>query len=172
MLRPRTSRRRRQIRRTTAHTLLANFYSSDTQKKYDAAEKYARAALKIDPTRSGAYSLLAILLAQNQRLNELDTLLAQSEKNVSGNLGPFYQAGRILLTQSKELPRAESYFRKYLTQEPEAGSPDHAAGHWRLGLVLEKLGKKQEAISELEKAVRMRPTFEDAKKDLKRLKST
>ena len=40
-----------------------------------------------------------------------------------------------------------------------------------LGLLLEKQGRKAEAIAELEQAVRMNPDFENAKKDLKRLKS-
>lgn len=153
-----------------AQVAMANFYAADTQKKYDLAEKYARAALKIDATRAGAYGILAIVLGQNQRISELETLLAQSEKNVPDNLNPFYQAGRVMLLTGKEFPRAESYFRKYISQEPEAGAPNHGAAHWRLGLVLEKLGRKQEAIAEVEKAVQTQPNLEDAKKDLKRMK--
>jgi len=101
----------------------ANYFSSDTQKKYDVAEKYARAARQLDPARAGAYSVLAIVFAATQRLDALDELLVQAEKNVPDNLVPFFQAGRTLLERGKEPARAESYFRKYLTQEPEAGSP-------------------------------------------------
>lgn len=154
-----------------ANTAVANYYAADAQKKYDLAEKYARAAIKIDPSRGGAYAVLATVFAQIPRLTDLDQLLEQSARNVPDNLNPFYQAGRILLLAGRELPRAESYFRRYLAQEPEGGSPDIAATHWRLGLVLEKLGRKQEAVAEVEKAVQLRSNFDDAKKDLKRMKS-
>jgi hypothetical protein len=38
-----------------------------------------------------------------------------------------------------------------------------------LGLVLEKKGRKPEAIAEVETALRLKPDLEEAKKDLKRL---
>ena len=153
-----------------AQMTLASFYASDAQKKYDLAERHAREALKIDPDRAGAYSQLAALYAYQSRLADLDAILAQSEKAIPDNRNPYYQAGRVFITQGKELARAESYFRKYLAQEPELNAPNHAGAHWRLGQTLEKLGRKQEAIRELETAVRMNPNLEEAKKDLKRLK--
>jgi hypothetical protein len=54
--------------------------------------------------------------------------------------------------------------------EPEAGEPPLAAAHWRLGQVLEKEGKKTDAIVEMEEAVRLQPDLKEAKEDLKRLK--
>ena len=149
---------------------LASFYLADAQKKYDLAEKHAGEAQKLDPDRGGAYAMLAITYASAERWQQLDGALAQAEKNVPDNFNPYYQAGRILLTNGSDLPRAERYFRKYLTQEPEGNTPPPAAAHWRLGLVLEKQGRKKEAIAELENAVRLDPNFEPAKKDLKRLK--
>lgn len=149
---------------------LANFYASDPSKKYDLAEKYAREALQVEPDRAGPYSLLAIVLASQEHWPDLDRVLAQSESNVPDNLNPHYQAGRVLLVGGKDLGRAERYFRKYLTQENEPGTPTLAHAHWRLGLVLEKQGRKPEAIAELETAVRMKPDLDDAKKDLRRLK--
>src|SRR5262249_54500279 len=74
------------------------------------------------------------------------------------------------LTKDKDLPRAERYFRKYLSQEPEGQTPSLAAAHWRLGLVLEKQGRKPEAITEMETALRLQPSFAPAKKDLQRLR--
>lgn len=149
---------------------LANFYASQPQKKYDLVEKFARTALTLDAGREAAYSLLAAIFAMQQRWTDLDVILTQVEKSVPDNLNPHYQAGRLLVATGKDLPRAERYFRKYLTQEPEAHGPSHASAHWQLGLTLEKQGRKPEAISELETAVRMKPDFEAAKRDLMRLK--
>jgi tetratricopeptide (TPR) repeat protein len=153
-----------------ARLLLAIHYASDAVKKYDLAEKQARAAIKIDPDRVSAYGLVAALCAQQQRWPELDAVLAEAEANVSDNLRPYYEAGRTLLRAGTELPRAERAFKKYLSQEPEAQSPPLAAAHWRLGQVYEKSERKKEAIAEWEEALRLRPDFEPAKKDLKRLR--
>jgi tetratricopeptide (TPR) repeat protein len=149
---------------------MAGFYGSDSQKKYDLAEKYALAALKLDETRVGPYVVLAIAYAAGERWQDLDTAMARAEKNDPDDYGPHYQAGKALLLSGKDLPRAERYFRKYLTIEPEGGEPHHAAAHWRLGLVLEKEGKKAEAIAEMEESLRAQADFKEAKQDLKRLK--
>jgi tetratricopeptide (TPR) repeat protein len=151
-------------------TAVASFYSTDSQKKYDLAEKYALAALKLDETRIGPYVALAIAYANTERWQDLDEAITRAEKNVPDDYGVYYQSGKVLLLSGKDLPRAERYFRKYLTMEPEGGEPRHAAAHWRLGLVLEKEGKKAEAIAEMEAALHAEPDFKEAKEDLKRLK--
>jgi tetratricopeptide (TPR) repeat protein len=141
-----------------------------TQKKFDLAEKHAKDALKVDPGRSQAYALLVQAYVLQQKWTDLDAILLQSEKNVPDNLNPYFQAARVLLIENKDLPRAEKYMRKYLGQEPEGSTPSLAAAHWRLGLIFEKQGRKQEALSELQTATNMDPKFEPAKKDLARLK--
>jgi tetratricopeptide (TPR) repeat protein len=149
---------------------LGDFYASDQSKKYDEADALAHDALKLDPSRVGAYNLLAIVDVYRDRWQDLDAILAQAEKNIPDNLNPLYAAGRILYLTNKDFPRAERYFRKYLTQPTEGEAPRLSAAHWRLGLVLEKEGHKPEAIAEIETATKLEPDFEPAKKDLKRLK--
>ncbi len=152
-----------------ANMSLANLYSSQPGRQ-EAAEKYARAALKLDPSRSSAYVTLARLLTEQHRWQDLDRTLADSEKNVFDDLYPFYHSGLLLLTEGNEMQRSESYFRKYLTQPPEATRPSPARAHWRLGLVLEKQKRNFEALEELRTATQMDPLFDPAKKDLDRLK--
>lgn len=151
-----------------ANLTVAGIYGG--QKKFDVAEKHAREALKAEPTRHGAFSVLAQLLVGQSKWSELDALLAQAEKAVPDNLNPYFQAGRIALLENKDLTRAEKYFRKYLSQDPEGAAPSRAAAHWRLGLVMEKQGKKDQARQEIRTAVAIDPAFEPAKKDLERLK--
>ena len=150
----------------------AAFYNRDTQKKYDQAEKQSRRAVKVSPGQVSAYSSLAFALAAVERWPDLDAALAEAEKNVPDDLSPYYQAGRALLYTGKDMPRAERYFRRYLAQEPEGEAPTLAHAHWRLGLVLEKEGRKAEAVAEIETALRMRPDLTEAKKDLKRLQGS
>jgi tetratricopeptide (TPR) repeat protein len=151
-----------------AQSNLANWYLA--KKKFDLAEKASRELLRIDRGRSYGYLALAVLYANTERWPDLDAALADAEKNVPDNFGYYYQAGRSLLGTGKDLPRAEKYLKKYMTQEPEIGSATLAHAHWRLGLVYEKEGRKPEAVQELQTAVNLKPDLEDAKKDLKRLK--
>lgn len=154
-----------------ARITLARALGSDTQQKWDEVELHARAALEIDPARSGAYSVLAGLYAHLQRWDDLDGVIARAERGLPGNLGPHYQAARVLLTDGRQLDRAERYLRQYLGVEPEgSANPTLAHAHWRLGNVLEKQGRKPEAIAELETSLRLKPDLDDAKKDLKRLR--
>ncbi len=150
-----------------ARVAVANLCLAPAIKKYDVAEQQAREVVKLDPDRVSGYSLLAVAYALQERWTDVEAILAQGEKAVPDNLAPYLFAARA----AKDLPRAERYLRKYLAQEPEPGAPTHAFAHWQLGLVLEKQGRKPEAVAALETAVRMDGNLEPAKKDLKRLKS-
>jgi tetratricopeptide (TPR) repeat protein len=161
-----------------ALTTLAGFYQAATPPKADLAEKYAREAIKSDPGRAAGYSSLASALASQGRWNDLENCLGEATKNVPDDLAPYYYAGRAILTKyaaapdppnNLDLHRAEDYFRKYLSADAEGGEPAAAHAHWRLGLVFEKEGRRPEAISELETALRLKPDLAGARKDLKRL---
>jgi tetratricopeptide (TPR) repeat protein len=149
---------------------LAAYYASEAQKKYDLADKYAQQALDLDRNRTGPYVISAEIAALKQSWEKLEGVLSQGEQADRDDLSPFYQAARTLLQLNQELSRAERYLRKYLSQEPEGFTPPLSAAHWRLGLILEKQGRKSDAIKELEEALRLQPDFENAKKDLTRLK--
>lgn len=151
-----------------ANVQVAGVYA--TQKKMDLAEKHARDALRIDPSRQSAYSLLAQFAVMQDKWAELDSILMLAEKAVPDNLNPHFQAARVAMIRNKELASAEKFLRKYLTQEPEGGAPTWANARWVLGLVLEKAGRRAEAKSELRAAVSLDPALEGAKKDLDRLK--
>jgi len=150
---------------------MVRYLSSDTQKKYAEAEAHAKAAVGISPGRIGGYAALAGIYAHLGRWDDLDRILAESERAVPDNRAAYYQAGRVLLGDDKEPARAEKMFRYYLGAEPEIGAPTLAHAHWRLGLVIEKQGRKPEALAEVEQALALKPDLgDDAKKDLKRLK--
>jgi tetratricopeptide (TPR) repeat protein len=153
------------------HANLANIYASGTAPRWELAEKEALTAKKIDPDRTAPYSILAAVYATGERWAELDAVLAEAEKKIPDNLSPYLRASGALLATGKDLARAERYARKYLSQVPEPSATTPAVAHWRLGLILEKEGKKAEAVSELQAATKLDPKFEQAQKDLKRLKT-
>ena len=137
---------------------------------WTGAEQHALEAERIDPARSGGYALVAAVDAHAERWSDLDAVLEASRAAVPGNLNPYYQAARRLILDDRELPRAERYLRLYLAAEAEGDTPPLAAAHWRLGQALEKQGKKDEAIAEIQIALKANPDLDGAKQDLKRLK--
>jgi tetratricopeptide (TPR) repeat protein len=153
------------------HVNLASIYAGGTAPRWELAEKEALTARKIDADRTAPYTILAGVYAAGERWAELDALLAEAEKTIPDNLSPYLRASGALLTTGKDLARAERYARKYLSQDPEPNSTTPAVAHWRLGLILEKEGKKSEALAELQTATKLDPKFEQAQKDLKRLKT-
>jgi tetratricopeptide (TPR) repeat protein len=153
-----------------AQTALAGYYSRGTPRRDALAEKAAAAALKVDPGRAAAYGLLAQVQARAGRFAELEELLLDAEKNVPDNRAPYLSAARVLLQTGAELPRAERFIRRYIEQPAEIGAPSQAQAWWRLGLVLEKLDRKAEAVEALRRALALDPQLEGAKKDLKRLR--
>jgi tetratricopeptide (TPR) repeat protein len=153
----------------TALVELAALYGAQGQKGYDQAEHYAHAAQEVDQGRVGAYIVLAEINASRQRWTDLDVSLGESAMNVPDDFTPFYRAAAKLIDQNIDLPRAERYLWKYLSQEPEAKEPQQAQAHRLLGLAFEKQENWVEAIEQMEQALRLQPDFPRAKNDLKRL---
>jgi tetratricopeptide (TPR) repeat protein len=154
-----------------AVTALARFYSYPPHANYDVAMKQAQHALQLDPTQIGAHWILARVFALQERWSDLESALATSEKNVPDDLRPFYEVAQASLEIGKEIPRAERYVKKYLSQEPEGEEPDNAEAHRLLGLLYEKEGRNPEARAEIQTALQLRPNFKAAKEDLKRMDS-
>ena len=150
-----------------ARISLAQFY--DDQRKYDQAEEQYQAATKISPTRIDGYVGLAKIYSMRGQWPQLDQVLNESERQVADNLQPLYEAALSLLNSGKDLPRAERYLRRYLGQEAEGNAASLPEAHWRLSQVLDKEGRRPEAIAELNASLKMNPYFEPAKKDLKKM---
>jgi tetratricopeptide (TPR) repeat protein len=150
---------------------LATFYCCVARRKNPAeTERVGREMLALDPMQAWGYSALASAYARTGRWAELDAILEQAEKAIPDNLAPYYQAASALIDTGQDFARAEKYLAHYATQEPEGREPDLGDAKWLLASLYEKNGRTPDAIRELEAAVRMRPDFEAAKKDLKRLR--
>jgi tetratricopeptide (TPR) repeat protein len=155
-----------------ALTTLAGYYASGREKRFAEGEALARAAVRLAPDRAAAYGILAQAYAAQARFADLDAVLREAETNVPDNPAPWLQAGRAVFQQGSDYARAEVLFRKYLSRPPEFGAPSQAQAWWRLGLALEKLGRKGEAVEAIRKALALDPKLDGAKKDLKRLSAS
>jgi tetratricopeptide (TPR) repeat protein len=134
------------------------------------AERFAREAATAEPWRSGAWALIVALQGLQQRWAEVEATLIAAEAGAPGELGPHYQAARLLVAAKKEPARAEALLRRYIKAEPETGQPSHAAARWRLAQALEQQGRVPEALAELRMAIKLDSKLDGAKQDLKRLK--
>lgn len=148
---------------------LTSILASESYRRYAEAERFARQAIAADPDRAAGYVYLAEACARQQHWNELDATLDAAQRHIPDNLAPLYSAALALLDSGADLTRAERYLRKYLTQQPEAGAPTQASVHWKLGLVLEKLGRLSDAASELRAAAAENSSDPAFKKDFKRI---
>jgi carboxyl-terminal processing protease len=72
-----------------------------------------------------------------------------------------YQFGRAAALSGRELQRGVRLLRQYVQSPPPAGQPAHAAAHWRLGMILEKMGDVGAAQAEYERAVALDPDNAD-----------
>jgi tetratricopeptide (TPR) repeat protein len=146
--------------------------NAEARANFSLAEQHARAALDLNSDRIDAYRALIAVMIVQKRWDDAAKIVTRAEGAIPDDLTPYVIAARGMLRQGLELPRAEANLRKYITQtqEPEAGAPLAAGAHWSLALVYEKEGRKADARSELETALRLKPDFGPAQRDLKRLK--
>ena len=156
-----------------ARAALAAAYlaGGDDPKQLASAESEAKRALSLDPTRINAYTVLAVVYARVSRWAEAEALLKQAHERVAEDRTPAYRAAVAILStnQNQQLARAEQLLRDYLAQPSEGQQPSHAGAHWRLGQVLERQGRKADALREFQTAVHLDGSLEQARKDMKRL---
>jgi tetratricopeptide (TPR) repeat protein len=136
---------------------------------YEEAIRIAKSIMQSEPDRVDAYTLLVRSYAAMGNYGELDAVLTQAAQKVPDDLSPYYWAARTLAEHKAEASRAESYVRRYLSQEPEGRAPSTGEAHWTLGLIYENEGRKQQAADEIRTAWKLRPDLEALKRDYKRL---
>lgn len=155
-----------------AHAGLAEAYLDEGGQKLALAEQEADKAAAIDPTRVAAYRVLAEVDAMQGKWADLEQVLKRARAEVPDDLSPEYQAARLIVEGNVEaqMGRAEGYLRDYMNQPAEGQEPTLAAAHWRLGLVLERQGRKGEAVNEVQTAANLDGSLDGAKKDLKRMR--
>lgn len=138
---------------------LAEFDLGPAHENLDEAAREAQMAIRIDGSRGEGYAILAEVSAARRAWTGLERTLDSAERAAPDDFVPFYRAGERLLAGASDLRRAETYFRKYLRQEPEGNTPSRADAHWKLGQVLAKLGRPAEASAEWKVAERLDPDF-------------
>ncbi len=149
------------------------------QKRYPEAESVARSALDANDDRIQGYSVLAAVYAAQGHDRDLEAILVEAERRIPDDLTPCFEAARLLRAHGRDLARAEALLNKYLAQEPEGYAasyaepgvpvPTHAEARRQLALLLQKSGRKREALEQMEEALRLNPNLPDGDRDLRQI---
>ena len=105
-----------------------------------------------------------------QSLKRWDAAFAQLDalaKLRPGAPGVKYQLGRAAALSGQRIAEGEAALKSYLETGPKADSdPGRDAAHWRLGMVYEKAGKKDEARAQYQASLKENPGFTQAREAL------
>jgi tetratricopeptide (TPR) repeat protein len=105
-----------------------------------------------------------------QGLEKWDAAFAQFEALAPAHAGARYQVGRTAAMSGQRLADGEKALRAYLGTGPQGeNDPALEAAHWRLGQVLEKAGRRDDARAQYQAALKENPGFQQAKEALDKL---
>lgn len=155
----------------SAHIGLGNCLLNADGEGWKGAEEEAKKAIAIDPSREAAYRLLVTVYASTAQWLKLDAVIREAHTAAPDDRGADFSAAQVILEKGfqTQFARAEEYLRSYLSVPPEGLEPSTAVGHWQLGLLLEKEGRRSTALEEVQTAAGLDPSLEGARHDVKRL---
>lgn len=136
-----------------------------------AAERHYRAVLARLPREDRARIGPSSLLQQQERWDDARALGDAAVDADPDDLVASCQQGRLAANPGTRLDAGETALRRALAADPLPEGLARAAAHWRLGQVLDRLGRRDEAIAALAGALRLDPKLEDAQTLRSRLRS-
>ncbi len=132
------------------------------KKPAEALKAYEQArALKPDDVQVK----LSLIMGYQEAKRWKDAYAMASQWTVSEpkKATPWYQIGRIAAESGQYLAEGEAALRTYLKLAREPADPEPKHARYRLGQVLTKAGRKDEARAELQAAIKIDPKFKEAK---------
>lgn len=141
------------------------------EKDVAGEQRALEAALAAAPDTANAWYQLELFYQNQQKWAEAFALLERAFKErPATELVLHFYFGRASALSGENLDRGARELRQWLsTAGPSAPTVSQSAGHWRLGMIYEKAGKKDSARTEYQVAVSLNPKS-DAKKMLDALK--
>jgi tetratricopeptide (TPR) repeat protein len=143
-----------------------------SEKQLAEAERHYRKAAEIDGERMRGPVALASFYVNQKRWKDARAVFEPRLARNPGDGFAVFQLGRLLQLEGTDPNGALAYFERYLAGPAVPGSATHADAWFRKGEVLLKLGRKPEAISAFESALKLTPDHRGAAAALARAKSS
>ncbi len=137
------------------------------EEKFAEAEKEFVAMAKVNPDYAGG---LANFYVSRKQYDKAFSIYEEQNAKEPQNMQTIYQLGRLSAVSGTRLAAGESHLKKYLSYQPKAGEPSHAAAYMRLGNIYEKKGDKVAAKKAYETSLQLDASLQEAKDGLARVK--
>ena len=134
-----------------------------------AAQAVFAEALRTLKDGTEMHYMAGLYYVQANDLRRAREAFADMLKADSTRITACYQLGKVALLSGEGLEGGLGYFERYLKVKPKKGDPGWAQTHWRMGMIREKLGQKDMARAEYQKALELNPKLAEAQKALKDL---
>jgi tetratricopeptide (TPR) repeat protein len=148
---------------------LASVSVDQHEKDFAAVERGLKETIQKLPAEPRLRIALANFYQSQQKWDASFEVLEAALKTHADSWDALYLMGRGGSISGQRLDRAEECLKRYLGHTPSAEEPPLANAHFRLGLVYQKQGKKPQARTEYQTALRLDPNLKDAKEALAHL---
>lgn len=129
-----------------------------------------RTAVRRFPKDPRTHLWLSIHLAEPATMDAAIREVDEALRVDPSYMPPYYHRGRLAVLSGRDLPKGEAALRKYLTWLPGDDDPSITMAHYQLGLLYEKLGRKDQALAELKEAERRAPRWHTIRHAIARVK--
>ena len=133
------------------------------EKKPAEALKAYESAYALKPNDTQIRMSLIRMYQEVKRWKDAYALAKQWSVNEPRTAKPLYQIGRLAAESGQYLAEGEAALRMYLKLGRETSDPELKHARYRLGQILAKAGRKDEARAELQTALKIDSKFAEAK---------
>lgn len=133
-----------------------------------ALAQYDAAAREFSEEAEPFYWIGALLVRKSDYAKAFEVYEKVLERNPS-EMKACYQIGRVASLSGQRLERGKECLTLYLQHEPKPDEPSLASAHYTLGLLYEKIGKRDLARREFSAALDLEPSLPDAREALKKV---
>lgn len=130
------------------YVALGDLLGRHTFGRTEEAKEYLRQAIDLNPQWTRPYSVLAIVLRMENRLDEAEAAALAALQLAPEDIAANNNYGNLLLAQGR-LEESEQYYRK-----ASELNPDHPKPYYNLACLYSLLGREEDAISHLREAIR------------------
>lgn len=152
-----------------AKSYLAQAQIAAHEKKPDQMVKAYESAVALKPGDEDMRLKLVLIYQQEKRWADAYAAIRKWSSEHPDAVKPKYQLGRMASLSGQYLQEGEAALRAYLKLPHGKDDPANQHAYYRLGLVLAKAGRKEEARANLQAALKIDPKLKEAKAALAEL---